>query len=66
MNMQQLKNKIWQACEVLEKADFDLVELEVEFDIDVRQIDSYGLSNDITNISYNLLEEQGKVKITIE
>jgi hypothetical protein len=61
-----LKNKIWQACSVLEHADFDIAELDVEFDIDFREADSYGLAHDVTNISYNLLEEKGKVKITIE
>lgn len=66
MNMQQLKNKIWKACEVLEHADFDLSEMEVEFDIDIRYIDTHGLTNDITNISFNMLEENSKVRIMIE
>ncbi len=66
MNMQQLKNKIWKACEVLEHADFDLSEMEVEFDIDIHAIDCNGMSNDITAINFNMLEETSKVRITIE
>jgi hypothetical protein len=69
MNLFQLKEKLVKACDVLESADLDLSSIKVEFDINIQQIDSFGLVNEVnevTKISYNLLDDGGTVKITIE
>jgi len=66
MNLFTLKEKLVKACDVLESADLDLSSIKVEFDINIQQIDSFGLANEVTKISYNLLDDGGTVKITIE
>lgn len=66
MNLQELKNKILKSCEILESADIDLSRVQVNFDIDFHDIDTYGQSNNIT-MTYNLLDDdEAKVTIRID